>query len=35
MRARLQTAKPPLEYSFFHLLDGQVRDGRFPPYWGG
>lgn len=35
MRARLQSTKPAVAYSFFHLLDGQVRDGRFPPYWGG
>jgi len=38
VRPLLRTAqvnKPPRTVHFFHRLGEQIRDGRFPPHWGG
>jgi hypothetical protein len=32
---QLDSSKPPRTYYYFHKLGSQIRDGRFPPFWGG
>jgi len=34
-RLRLSHGEPARIYRRFHKLGDQIRDRRYPPYWGG